>query len=63
MNVADVRALKARMEAQICDEVASFHRQSGMQVMNLSLIRHTSKDQAGKLAAVVYKVVATVELD
>ena len=62
MNMDEVRMLKAKLEESIRDEVASFHRQTGMRVTDLYLIRHEAQEADGRTASTVYDVDVRAEV-
>ena len=62
MNMDEVRMLKAKLEESIRDEVASFHRQTGMRVTDLDLIRNEAQAADGRTVSTVYEVRVRAEV-
>jgi hypothetical protein len=62
MNIQEIRDLKKKLEDCIGDEVASFHRQTGLRVAELSMIHHEAKGASGELIATGYEIAVRVEV-
>ena len=62
MNMEEVRRLKQQLEESLRNEIASFHRQTGVGVTDVQLVRHVTQDSAGQTAAVVYEVHVRAEV-
>jgi hypothetical protein len=62
MNMDEVRILKAKLEESIRDELASFHRKTGMRVTDIDMIRHEAIAADGRTESTVYDVRIRAEL-
>jgi hypothetical protein len=57
MNMEEVRRLKQQLEESLRDEIASFHRQSGLAVTDVSLTRHEAREgMTGATVVTAYEV-------
>jgi hypothetical protein len=62
MNMDEIIMLKAKLEEIIRDELTSFHRQTGMRVTDIDMIRHEALASDGRTVATVYDVHVRAEL-
>jgi ABC-type sugar transport system ATPase subunit len=62
MSMDEVRMLKAKLEESIRDELASFHRKTGMCVTYLDMIRHEALAENGRTVSTVYDVRVRAEV-
>jgi hypothetical protein len=62
MNMDEVRTLKAKLEDSIRDELASFHRQTGLRVTDVDLVRHEAQAADGRTMHTVYEVRVRAEV-
>jgi ABC-type sugar transport system ATPase subunit len=62
MTIDEVRMMKAKLEESIRDELASFHRKTGMCVTYLDMIRHEALSANGRTVATVYDVRVNVHV-
>jgi hypothetical protein len=62
MTIDEARMFKAKLEFIIRDAVASFHRQTGMRVTDIDMIRHDALAADGRTESTVYDVRVRAEL-
>ena len=63
MNMEEVRRLKQQLEESLQDDIASFHRQTGGSVTDISLTRHEARDSmTGQTVTPVYQVSVRAEV-
>jgi hypothetical protein len=62
MNMDEIRMLKAKLEESIRDQLASFHRKTGMRVTDLEMIRHEALEANGRTASTVLNVHVRAEV-
>jgi hypothetical protein len=62
MNIDEIRMLKAKLEESIRDELASFHRKTGMRVTDLGMTRHEALAANGRTMSTVNDVHVNVHV-